>query len=294
MATITSFDKWHLQPAIEINGQSVQAEETWLLILNERASNIAANVLIRSLSAGNIYGWPVIGVGSHSDDSTLVAFNYNIDRDEAAGYKFLVSLFYTNDIDLISHSKKPEDGESSYDYEEVTVTEEVDVDPITEEIIAASNGEAYWPRLTRERTLDRIIITRNEQRFKPSDKKIYRNKINSIPLTIDGYVYEKRSLRMLSITGKRNTDPEGEIYYIVRYILLYDPDGLHKKVLLDVGTGPSLTGKLPFVNGTRSYKPAKLNGEGEYYGKADQRDTSVFSTNTYNIYDEVSMNPLRL
>jgi hypothetical protein len=294
MATITSFQKWHEQPDLTVDGQTIEVEETWVLVLSTRASTVAARNLIGALTSGNAYGWPLMGIGSHADDSTLKAINYNIARDTDGGFKFLVSLTYNNLPNDAASSSPSSDASTAYDYQEVTVMEEIDIDPIEETAIQASNGEAYWPKIQRPRTLDRILVTRNEDRFKPNDKKRFRNKVNSTPISIDGYVYDTRSILIQSITGKREVDQDGEIYYVVRYVLLYDPDKLHQKILLDVANGPDDNGTYPQAQGGKWNKPWKLDGSGVYATKAQQKDPSFAPTNTFNVYAEVAMNGLRL
>jgi len=297
MATISTLKRYHIQPDLEVNGNSVEVNETWILKTNTRTSTAGVRLLINALTASNSYGWPIIGDeddGQHEDDSSLVATTYNIARDEEAGFIFMLSVFYTNDINTIAKSQNQSDSSNGYDYQEVTVMEEVDFDPIQEKQISASSGEGVWPKLQRPRTLDRIIVTRNQSRYRPSDLKRYRNKVNSSSMNIDGYNYETRSLRMESITGKRQIDPDGEEYYIVRYALLYDPDQLHQKPLIDIGNGPDVNGTHPQIVGAKWNKPRKLDGSGAYMSKARQQDPTDYVTNTWNIYPEVAMNHLRL
>jgi hypothetical protein len=167
MATITSLSRWHIQPDLTVDGQEVSTGEDWLLILSTRVSNIAARNLLGSLSATNSYGWPIMGSTTHPDDSSLIATNYTISRDESAGYKFILSVNWTSEVSAISRAGSSSGDNKNYDYDELTIMEEIDIDPIEEIAIAASNGEPYWPKIQRPRTLDRIVVTRNEDRFKP-------------------------------------------------------------------------------------------------------------------------------
>ena len=297
MATITTLKPFHEQDSdIAQNGNIITYQETWLLQLSERVSLPAARNIIGALTSSNAYGFPIMGKGTHTDDSNLTAVNYTISRDQDAGYKFLTTVNYTNDIQQISKSKPATDGTTYYDYQEVNVTEEVDVDPIDNVMIQNTADAPVFPKLRRQVTLDRIIITRNESRFKPSKFKVYRNKVNNSGLTINGDYYDPRSILVQSITGRPNKDADGNIFYTVKYVVLYDPDKLHKRNIIDVHYGPDKAKRYPQLAGSQWNRPWKLSktGSGEYATLAEQQDPSYYNELSFNVYGEVNLSPLRL
>ncbi len=298
MATIDSFKVWHEQSnKVKRDGNLLTFSEKWILLLDGRASPVAAEKLIDLLQSSNIYDWPVIGADDfHPDNGSLEPIAYDVGRATELGRKYIVALNYSNDFNNIQSSGNPNNNftKASYNYGEVRITEEFDIDPITDKRIGPSNNELVNPKPRRLRTLDRITIVRNERRFSTGSRKRYRNKVNSSTTIINGDGHEKRSLLLESITGSPQIDSNGRTFYVVTYILLYDPDNLHQYKVIDAATGVDLKGNYPQTVGKSSNTPTKLDGDGVYMIKADQADPTKFVVNTNFRYDEINFNPLRL
>ena len=292
MATITSLERAKDVPEAEVTGNLVTATETWHLIIgNGITSPIGARALVSALRSGNSFGWMVVGVDSHPDDSSMYSTGFSVERLPNNTVQFLVTTTLTNDIEDINSARSALDAEPVYDYQEVDTIIEVDIDPLTEEAIAASNGQAYFPKVQRKGTDTRIVINRNEDRFDPRFARDYRNKLNETPLTIDGRSYDERTILLESWTGRSAIDTDGSEYYQVVYQLLYDP-GEHKIELIDAALGPDKDGNNPKINGQNEVH--KLDGDGLFLGKAAQEDPTNFQTNEFNVHEEINMQNLRL
>ena len=290
MAIISQLYRDKEVPEADVDGNLVTATETWHLILDSVASPIAARALIGALVSGNGFGWMVVGVDSHPDDSAIFSTGFNVSRLSNNTVQFLVTTNLTNEIQDINNSRKAIDAEPVYDYQEVDTLIEVDIDPLTGKAIAASNGQPYFPKLQRKGTETRIVISRNELRFDPTFAKNYRDHLNQDTLTIDGRPYAPRTILLESWTGTSAIDTDDSEYYQVKYQALYDPNE-HKIELIDAALGPDINGNNPKVNGTNNVW--KLIA-GVFKGKAAQDDPADFETNSFNLRDEINMNNLRL
>ena len=290
MAIISQLYRDKEVPEADVDGNLVTATETWHLILDSVASPIAARALIGALVSGNGFGWMVVGVDSHPDDSAIFSTGFKVSRLSNNTVQFLVTTNLTNEIQDINNSRKAIDAEPVYDYQEVDTLIEVDVDPLTGKAIAASNGQPYFPKLQRKGTETRIVISRNELRFDPTFAKNYRDHLNQDTLTIDGRPYAPRTILLESWTGTSAIDVDDSEYYQVKYQALYDPNE-HKIELIDAALGPDINGNNPKVNGTNNVW--KLIA-GVFKGKAAQDDPADFETNSFNLHDEINMNNLRL
>ena len=295
MANIIGLGRAAEQEDAETNGNDITGTEKWILNLDSNATQIEANKLLNNLNDGNQYGFMEISVTPHPDDSTVFSTGFTVSRDSKLLSQFYVSSTITNNLDATRDSAGSAGvgALNVFDYEEVDILVEVDTSPITGNAIAASNGEAYFPKLLRRDTLTRIIITRNESNFDPRKAKKFRNKLNKGPLNIDGRGYEERLLLLESYTGKSAIDSRGRDYYQIRFSLLYNPES-HRVVLLDVASGPDKNGTFPQIKAGVENKPFKLDGNGLYMVKARQEDPEDFEVREFFIHDEIAMGSLSL
>jgi len=291
MATIGSLIRKNPPPGVELTGNLVTGTELWCLKTVGITSEFGARVLLSALTSGNGFGWMVVGVDSHPDDPSMFVTGFSISRIPDNTIQFDVTTSLTNEIEDINNSRKAIDAEPVYDYQEVDTLIEVDIDPLTGKAIAASNGQAYFPKVQRKGTETRIVISRNELKFNPQFAKNYRDHLNKDTMTIDGRPYAPRTILLESWTGRSAVDTDDSEYYQVVYQALYDPDG-HKIILIDAAIGPDNNGNNPKINGQN--QPFKLDGAGLFKGKAAQEDPTDFEENPFNVHDEINMNNLRL
>ena len=291
MATIGSLIRKNPPPGVELTGNLTTGTELWCLKTVGITSEFGARVLLSALTSGNGFGWMVVGVDSHPDDPSMFVTGFSISRIPDNTIQFDVTTSLTNEIEDINNSRKAIDAEPVYDYQEVDTLIEVDIDPLTGKAIAASNGQAYFPKVQRKGTETRIVISRNELRFDPQFAKNYRDHLNKDTMTIDGRPYAPRTILLESWTGRSAVDTDDSEYYQVVYQALYDPDE-HKIILIDAAIGPDNNGNNPKINGQN--QPFKLDGAGLFKGKAAQEDPTDFEENAFNVHDEINMDNLRL
>jgi len=295
MATITKLYRDRYQEPADTDGNEVSATEKWLLDLSANSSQIEANSLLNALENGNIYNFMEIGITPHPDDSTLFSVGFSVERNSARLDQFFITSTLTNDTDTIRKASESRGvgSKAVFDYQEVDILVEVDTSPITGKVIAASNGESYFPKLLRKDTLTRIVINRNETNFDPRKAAKFRSKLNQTSLNIDGRPYDARLLLLESYTGKTAIDGRGREYYQVKYELLYNPDS-HRVVLIDVATGPDKNGTFPQIKAGVENKPYKLDGDGVYMVQARQEDPEDFEVREFFVHGEISMRSLAL
>lgn len=299
MAAITQLYRTKEQPSLNVDGQLITLTERWEMIVDTRfISTVLANSLLLAVGNGttNSYGWLRISVDEHPDNSTIRVVDLNIERHGKLDTKFLIETSLTNDKDSINLAQRAVDAPAFYSYQDVDTIEEVDVDPITGDVIGPSNGEAYFPKSQAKGTMDRIIVTRNETSHDANRAKPYKNKLNKDTLYINGRAYAPRTVMLESWTGDNAFDNDGSEYWKVKYSLLVDED-LHKVELIDAASGPDKNGIHPQSvswGGAVPVKPYKLGknaeGDGLYMGRADQQDASLFYTRSFNLHAEIAMN----
>lgn len=294
---IASLIRKNPPPTASVTGNLISATELWCLKTTTITSHIGAITLINALQSGNSFGWMVVGVDSHPENTSVFSTGFDVDREERKTTQFDITTTLTNDINFINASRRALDANPVYDYPEVDTLIEIDIDPLSGEAIAASNGEPYFPKIQRNGTDTRIVINRNEVDFDPNEAKLYRTKLNKTSMKIDGRDYEARSLLLESWTGKSAFDVDDSEYYQVRYVLLYDPENFHKIELIDAASGPDKRGVWPLKRGAPN-KPYKLGrdaeGDGNYMSLAKQRDPNLFFTKEFNLHEEIDMRFLRL
>ena len=299
MAAITALYKTKEQPSLSVDGQLITLTETWEMTVDTRfISTVLANSLLLAVGNGtaNTYGWLRISLDPHADNSTIRVVDLDIERHGKLDTKFLIETSLTNDKDSINKAQRAIDAPAFYSYQDVDTIEEVDVDPITGDVIGPSNGEAYFPKSQAKGTMDRIVVTRNEARFDANRAKPYKNKLNKDTLYINGRAYEPRTVMLESWTGDNAFDNDGSEYWKVKYSLLVDED-LHKVELIDAASGPDKNGIHPQSvswGGAVPVKPYKLGknaeGDGLYMSRSDQQDASLFYTRSFNLHGEIAMN----
>jgi hypothetical protein len=301
MATIASLKRVKDQPPVTRTGNSLSSSEVWCLhtangnlTANTGSSMFEAEGLISALVDGNPYTFPIVGGLPISENSGVYATGYDIDRFEAnAPNAFLVTVDLTNDITLINKSSPAIRNKPTYQIQNVDTLIEVDIDPITGNAIAATNGEPYFPKLVRKGNDKRFLIGRNERVFNPDQASDYEQKINEFPMQINKRYYPARTLLLESWLGDEAVDVDGTIYFAVKYSFLYNKSG-HTFELIDVANGKDLDGTWPQITGKVENKPYKLDGEGLYMTGARQIDASDFETNTFYVNEEIDMKFLRL
>jgi hypothetical protein len=293
MASITGLFRSDIQPQLTHAGNLITFQEQWYLQLDANATEVEADSLLNALTTGNAYSWPAIGEDSHPDNSALYPTGWTVNRDDHLLSKFTINLSYTNNIDVINQSQRAIDADPVYNYQNVDTIIEVDIDPIEGKAIAASNGEAYFPKVQRKGTNKRITINRNETQYDPNRALDYENKLNSQALRIDGRYYDPRTLILESWTGKSAIDVDGSDYYQVTYQFLYDNE-THQIELIDAASGPDLNGTHPQLYRLTEGKSHKLDGAGVYLGRSEQNDPNTYSTNAFWVHEEIDMRILRL
>jgi hypothetical protein len=299
MATITTLKKSKEQPSLEVSGQLITLSERWEMILSPRSSStVTASAVLLAVgnTITNTYGWLRISLDPHPDNSTIRVVDIDIERHGEKDTKFIITTSLTNDKDTISFAQRAVDAPAFYSYQDVDTIEEVDVDPITGEVVAASNGEAYFPKSQAKGTMERIIVTRNETSYDSNRARPYKNKLNKDNMTINGRNYIPRSVMLESWTGDNAFDNDGSEYWKVKYSVLIDED-LHKVELIDAASGPDKDGIHPQSvawGGAVPVKPYKLGkvseGDGLYMSRDDQQDASLFYTRSFNLNAEIAMN----
>jgi len=296
MATITNLERAIDPPALNREGNIVSGTELWWLNTSSKASPVEAEALLSALNSGNPYGWMVPGVDTHPDNGGIYATSFSVERMSKWTVKFQVTVNLTNEINEINQNRRAIDAEAIYSYTNVDTLIEVDIDPIVNRAIAASNGEAYFPKVQRKGVDKRIVITRNERKYDPRRAIQYEVKLNKTEMQIQGRSYPARSLLLESWTGDLAIDNDGSEYFVVKYSLLYDQGG-HFITLIDAASGRDKVGRYPQVNGYGN-KPFKLGrdeaGDGEYMRRADQENPTLFYTRSFYVHEEIDMRFLRL
>lgn len=294
MATISTLNRANFQQPITRTGNDLTFGEVWNLQLSGAASPVEAESLVSALGVGNSYSWPRIGIDAHPDNSALKPTGFTVEhKGDQATNSFNITLTYTNDVSTINNAQRAVDATASYSYQAVDTIIEVDIDPINVKAIAASNGEAYFPKIQRKGTNIRIVVNRNETTYSPTATLSYQDKLNKNAMKIDGTYYAARTLLLESWTGKSAIDVDGSTYYQVQYQLLYDSDE-HKITLIDAASGPDVNGTDPqLFNPTRG-KAAKLDGAGVFMSRSRQNDPTDYETNDFYVHDEIDMRFLRL
>lgn len=298
MATIISLYRTKDQPSVNTDGQNISLNENWIMITSSSVLPAEANQLLINASNNELNsGWLRIGIDGHPANNSLRVIDFEVERDENKDDKFNITTSLTNNKDSVNQATDPLNAEVFFSYVNVDTVEEVDIDPITGEIIAASNGESYWPKAKKKGTLKRIVISRNEQSYNENTAKLYENKLNKDTISINGRPYPPRSVLLESWIGNNSFNNEGDEYWKVKYSVLTDPDNLHKISLIDVATGPDKNGIHPQqVTGdgavpNRAYKLGRVTeGDGLYMTRDDQQDPSKYYTNDYWVHEEIEMN----
>lgn len=294
MATIVTFTREREQPALNRNGNIITFSENWVLVTSTACSPVEADSLIFALGQTNNYSFPKIGKSSHPSNTALKPISYTISRkDGHATHIYNVSVSYTTNIDDVNKNQDPLDADPTYDYADIDIVKEIDRDPISGEVICASNGEPYFPKVQVRDTLTRITVNRNEKNYNPITAQPYKNKINSRAVRIDGVTYPAHTILLESWTGKSAVDADDNIYYQVQYNLLYDPNE-HLIELVDAASGPDVNGTNPQLYEATQGKSWKLDGAGAYMTKAQQQNPTLFFSNEFNVYNEIDFNFLRL
>lgn len=294
---IVSLVRKNPPPEITRSGNLLTGTELWCLIVDTAVSPVGAEAQLSALVNGNAFGWMVVGVTPHPENPGLFATDFTVLREEKRTIQFDVTVSLTNDIEVVNQSRSALDADPVYDFPDVDTIVEVDVDPLTGEAIAASNGEPFFPKATRNGTDTRIIVTRNEADFDPREAKNYRSKLNKTDMQLDGRTYDARTLLLESWTGKTAVDTDGTIYYQVRYSFLYDPE-FHVISYVDAGVQRDKAGRWPQATGKVENKPFKFGrneeGDGEYMERDRQEDPADFFEKSFNVHEEIDMRFLRL
>jgi hypothetical protein len=288
MANIVSLEVYHEQDGLDQNGNDITFSEKWLLLINTRSSPVVAHSLISALAVGNAYGF-VPRNQPHPDNSALKSTGFRIERSNELGLKFIVYNTFSNSQADQADSSDPENDfdRATYRYEEVDNYVDVNIDPITDKIIAHTNGQSVIPAPRESKPLTRIVITRNERNY--SDKKAsgYRNKLNRSPVKIKGEVYARRTAKLESWSAVTAFDQDGEEYFIHTYKVLINPDE-HKRTFISAGI-QNKAGRI-----TVAGRPIKLKQDGSFYSLADQGDPEVFTSFSNYTLSEIDWSGLRL
>ena len=278
MATIISLVTKDEQSPINRNGNIVTFSEVWILKLTERVSPVEADLDLYALGLNNVYAFPAIASTFHPKNRALLSTGFKSSRQDKkgsqAGYIFLVTVNFSSSVSLSAQSQDPTRADPLYRDENVQVDIELEIDPITNQVITNSTGkEPIFPKLTGKKILKRFIISRNERQHNDLRALQYVNKLNKDSFSINGKTYDPRQCLLETWDATPQFDTEGKQYFVVVYKVLLDFDG-HKITLIDTGTGPDLNGDLPptgIVGGVGT-RPAKLDGNGAYMKKEDQED----------------------
>ena len=295
MATIVSLVTYDQQPPVNRAGNNLTYSEVWVLKVTERITPVAADLILYALGLNNVYSFPALATTPHPDNRALLSSGFRSDRDDKtgqqAGYIFKVTVNFSTSASTSSQSQDPTRADPLYRDENVQVDIELDLDPITNQVITNSTGkEPIFPKLTGKKILKRFIISRNERNHNDLRALEYVNKLNKDNFPINGKTYDPRQCLLESWDATPQFDTEGNQYFVVVYKILLDFDG-HKTILIDVGTGPDLNGDLPptgIVGGVGT-RPAKLDGNGAYMGKADQEDPAMFETTDHYVNGEIAL-----
>lgn len=280
MATIVELVLGDVQPEITRSGNNRVTGQNWKLTLNERATQIDADLLLYSLGLNNVYGFPSYA-GTPLGTSGLLSGSYKTKRagDQKVGYFFNITVSYSNNINTSAMSEDPVDADPIYRSENVRKELEAIIDPIAKKVIATSNGKEVFPRFTTNRILKRWIIMRNERTYDDARSQNTVDRLNSDVVGINGNSYDPYSLLLESWEGDPQFDSEGNEYFVCTYKFLVDFEEHHQVTYLDVSTEKDINGDLPpsAIPGKALTKADKLDGNGAYLPKEQQSDPTKYT-----------------
>ncbi len=232
----------------------------------------------------NVDGEPIVA------DTSVAVVEKSATMQQEDNYNvWIVTVFYDS---LGSPTMLPWDVSWDYATEQVAAVREIDDPPdYVGSIIANSAGDPFDPPIPKDRNRSVLTISRYTNTFSSRKPRLWKDKVNLLPVTIDFEEHEIGTLKVKSVNAVREV-VNLTAYWKETVIVECDPDGWTHKIL-DRGfrvlspSGQPIIYKDEF--GRAPSQPIPLDGNGH---KLPTGDPPVYLE--FLVYERKDFDLLRL
>ena len=295
MATITSLVRAKEQPQISTSGATTNGSENWVMKIDSFANTVEANVLIKSLGVNNSFDFTIVG-SVHPADSSLQILSFSCVQLQAEGTYtvYLVTTNFSNDKEESDNNVAPAQAQDSYTFDsvdyEVIVSETQGVsrvDPtntlgltLAGEAIQNTNGIGIIATETEQ--IQEVTIVRNEEDFSIKTAAKHLGRVNSSPVTLVGETFKAGQCKLDRWSAQDMYDSEGSLYYRVTYkISVANEADFFERRFISRGVIDGNGDAPPAALGLIADTEYKLDVDGNFFNKEDQKDPSKFYAQSF-------------
>lgn len=227
--SIVSLGRKSAEDNTTVSGNTVTADQSWIMRLSAPASTVTAYNQIDLSGSG--FGFPDRGSG-HDDLDSLKMIDYDVSHKDGQQDLFTVTVNYSNEREVIdtNTATNPLDLPISYSYDQIDFATPVLFDAVTGKEILNLNGKPFTSPLIENKPLTRITVVKNERQYNNDRAEDLRNTVNRQSQTIKRTTYRAGQLKLERFTGSNQFDQDGREYFVVTYQILVNKEGFKREI----------------------------------------------------------------
>lgn len=299
--SITKLYRAKTQPTVTTTEASTQATESWQLETDVFSLPIEVDLLVRALTTSNAFGFSIIGQ-VHPNNASLVVTKIVVSRTDDTYTKHILTTTLTNNKATINSSVKPSRAQDSYSFShadvEVIVSESTYASKSTTATLKAGAGASIENTNGRgiialeTKSIIRAVIVRNEDDYSLKKASAHVGKVNQGSVTITGSTFKAGTCKLIEWAGADAYDSDGKLYWRVTYeILITDDPAFFERDFIMRGVVDGDGKAAEIALGYISEVEYKLEIDGSFMSKADQKDPTKFVSKSFATLGQSSWGP---